>query len=119
MANIFKLNSLASTNLLQIGGPLAQLYGWNIVNTNAAAMYVKFYWGPPGTFASSGDVPTVGTDIPKITVMVPGTGTAVMPPDMPLQDTGSLFMATTTTAADSGSTAVGAGDLIISVFYGG
>src|SRR5574337_361819 len=118
-ASVFKLTSAASTNLVGIGNmPSTDLYGYNIVNTVASVRYVKFYWGVPGSFSSSGDIPTVGTDVPQLTVQVPSSGTAIAQFATAIGNQGSMFMATTTTAPDSGSTAVGAGDLIISVYFG-
>ncbi|MDE2105121.1 MAG: hypothetical protein KGL39_48280 [Patescibacteria group bacterium] len=117
--SIFKLTSAATTNLTAIGNmPNTDLYGYNIVNTVASARYVKFYWGVPGHFSSSNDNPTVGTDTPLLTVQVPASGTATAQFNIPIGNNGSLFMATTTTAPDNGSTAVGAGDLIISIYFG-
>lgn len=123
MSSVFKLSSTNSTNLTMIGNsPNIDCYGWNIVNTNAAARFVKLYWGSPGKWSSSGETPTVGTDIPSITIEVPALGTttgsttAYFPGG--LGNNGYMWMATTTTAPDNASTAVGAGDLLISIFFG-
>jgi hypothetical protein len=99
------------------------LKGWTIVNVNAADRFIKFYWGAPGTFSSSGDKPTVGTDIPKITVGVAAPSTTVTPgytsasfPDG-IRGAGQLWVAITALAADSDTTAVSSGDVLLSVYY--
>ena len=116
---IFKLTSLNTTNLNQIGqNQNTDLYGWAIVNTNAAARYVKLYWGVPGKFSGGKDFPTVGTDIPTITIECTPAGTSINSFSKGIGNQGSLFMAMTTLPADTDATAVGAGDLIASIFYG-
>lgn len=118
--SVFKITSAASVNLTQPLGtvPSADLYGYEIYNTNVAARFVKFYWGAPGTFSGGGDTPTVGTDVPKITIQVPATGKASSNYACPVGGPGTMFMAMTVNAADTDATAVGAGDLIASIFVG-
>ena len=123
MASVFKLSSGASTNLLQIGTTTGiKCYGYSIVNTNAAARFVKLYWGSPGRWSSSGETPTVGTDVPSITIECPALGTTTGFVTAYWQNgignQGYMWMATTTTAPDNASTGVGSGDLLISIFYG-
>ena len=123
MPSVFKISSGASTNLTQIGTNTGiKCYGYNIINTNAAARFVKLYWGSPGKWSSSGETPTVGTDIPSITIEVPALGTttgyASAYWDAGIGNQGYMWMATTTTAPDNASTGVGSGDLLISLFYG-
>lgn len=109
--SVFKITFAASVNLTQPLGtvPSADLYGYEIV---------KFYWGAPGTFSGGGDTPTVGTDVPKITIQVPATGKASSNYACPVGGPGTMFMAMTVNAADTDATAVGAGDLIASIFVG-
>lgn len=123
MPSVFKLSSAATTNLLKIGNSTGiKCYGYNIVNTNAAARFLKLYWGPPGKWSSAGETPTVGTDVPSITIEVPALGTTTGGAgaywDVGVGNQGEMWMATTTTAPDNASTAVGAGDLLISIFFG-
>lgn len=118
-SSIFKISSAASTNLNQIGqNQNTKCHGWNICNTVASNRYVKLYWGVPGTFSSNNDVPTVGTDVPLITIEVPASGNQIQSFPYGIGNQGSMFLATTTGAADNNSTAVGAGDLLISIMYG-
>jgi hypothetical protein len=117
--NVYKLTSAASTNVTQIGSSdmATIIKGWTIVNTSAAASFVKFYWAPPGTFSSSGMQPTVGTDVPKITVQIPTVASVSQSFPDGIRAAGQLFIATVTGAADSSAAAVASGDLIISIYY--
>lgn len=116
---IFKLTSLASTNLNQVGqNQNTDCYGWTLINTTAAAKYVKLYWNAPGRFSSNKDTPTVGTDVPNITIEIPASGTVSQSFTIGIGNSGQLFMATTLNASDTDATAVGAGDVIASIYYG-
>jgi hypothetical protein len=108
-ASLFHGISAASTNATSIKASAAQLYGYQLSNTNAAARYVKFF--------NKASAPTLGTDIPVRTVLVPANsqvnGTFVV---------GGVFatglaLATTTGMADLDTSAVGAGDLSIDIDY--
>ena len=116
--SVFHLTSAATTNLTQLGVGHTQLYGYSIVNTAATALFVKFYWGAPGTFSGGGDLPTVGTDIPALTVGIPTVSTLTLSYNEPIAGEGNLFMATTVNAADTDATAVAAGNLIMSILIG-
>ena len=62
-------NTALSSTPQQVKGSAGIVYGWNFINTNTAAVYVKFY------DALSGSV-TVGTTTPLTIKMVPaGNGT--------------------------------------------
>ena len=61
----FRLVSLASTNLNPVKQYGANLKGALLINTNAAARYVKLY--------ESTDAPVVGTTKPAITIEVPAS----------------------------------------------
>lgn len=117
--SVFKLTSAGSLNLTPIGNsPNMFCHGWVIYNTAAAARFVKLYWGAPGTFRGGGDMPTVGTDIPALTIGIPATTSAQINLPDGVGNLGYMFMATTVNAADTDATAVTAGDLILSIFYG-
>jgi hypothetical protein len=108
-----------NTNPIQIGNGNAILGGIEIYNTAAAARFVKFYWGAPGSFSSGGQKPTVGTDIPNITIGQAATSGSprTWTDEGGVYGKGSLFVAFTVNAADSDNTAVTAGDVILTVFY--
>lgn len=123
-SRILKLTSAASVNLTPVGGTeRVKVTGWEIWNTNAAARFVKLYWGNAqyggagGGFSGNGDKPTVGTDVPLVTIPVAATGENRQALYSGIQGTGTCFIATTVNAADTDNAAVGAGDLIISIFY--
>ncbi len=50
------------------------VYGWNIINSNAFDIFVKFY------DALIADV-TVGTTVPKLTIRIPANGSIYQSPD--------------------------------------
>lgn len=105
----FKRTSTADLNQLKIQTSGANIRGLIAVNTNAAARYVKFY--------DADSAVTVGTDIPALTIyLAPSVGTFVFPTDGINFKLG-LVMAMTTGAADTDTTAVGAGDVILTVLY--
>ena len=106
----FRLVSAASTNLSKLKNLGADVKGFAIINTNAAARYVKFYdVADPG--------PTVGTTAPALTVLVPATGQVLQSWPDGIYFQYGLWLATTVNAVDSDTTAVGAGDLIIQALY--
>ncbi len=101
----YHLVSAASTNATTVKASAGQVYNYNILNTNAAIRYVHFY--------NKASNPTVGTDVPVKTFLVPATGQIAG--SFPV---GSVFatgiaLSTTVSSADTASDAVGAGDLII------
>jgi len=113
------LVTLATTNLTPLGGgsETSKLAGYNFINTSAAAnMFVKFYWG------QNGAVPIVGTTIPNLTVAVPATAAAPAAVGQvaqnwsnPLILNGTLWMAVTGAPAASDTTAVAAGQGVLTV----
>lgn len=117
-ATVLKLTTANSTNLTKVKDQPASLKGWQLLNTSAAAIFLKFYWYVP---TASAPTPTVGTTVPDITVELPALGTTTGNegksfPDG-IQKAGLLFLAVTNLAADSDATVVAAGSGIISVFY--
>lgn len=98
------LNSAATTNPTAIKTSAGTLYNIGASNTGAAAAYVKLY--------NKASAPTVGTDIPVLTLVVPAGGNV----DFDLGPLGHRFatgigMAITNLAADSDTTAVAAGQV--------
>jgi hypothetical protein len=109
--SIFRLLSAATTNATSIKSSAGVLYGWSIQNTNAAQRYVKLY-----NKASS---PTVGTDTPVITLLIPGAsagaGNNLSGPAINFST--GIALATTVNPTDSDTAAVALDDLIINLFY--
>lgn len=105
---ISHLISAATTNLTNVKASAGQLYGWSIFNTNASVRYVKLH--------NTAGSPTAGTGV-VYTIGVPaGGGTNIDLAGGLVFSTGIAF-STVTEAADSGTTAVGAGDLIINLHW--
>lgn len=105
----YKCTSTAGVNQQVIQTTGGNVRGVIAVNTNAAARYLKLY--------DKGDAVTVGTDVPAITIaLAASSGTTVFPTDG-ISFKLAIVMALTANAADSDATAVGAGDLIVTVLY--
>lgn len=117
-ARVVHITSANNTNPIQIGSADAILVGVEIYNTAAAARFVKFFWGAPGTFGSNAQKPAVGTDAPALTIgLATVTNVGRWFGSDGLRNTGNLWVAVSTGAADSDNTAGAAGDIIMSVFY--
>lgn len=64
----YNLSSAATTNATAVKASAGTVYGITVSNANAAARYLKLY--------NKATAPTVGTDIPILTVPIPATGLA-------------------------------------------
>lgn len=104
----FRFVSQASTNLKPVKQYGANLKGGLLINTNAAARYVKLY--------ESVDAPTVGTTTPAITIEVPASSQVPLTWSDGINFSETMWVATTTGVADSDTGAVGAGDLYVQLF---
>ena len=110
--SISRLISASGTNATVAKASAGQVYGWSFYNTNAAARYIKLY--------NKATAPTVGTDTPVLTLLVPGNAAGAgnnfeMTAGIPFA-TGIGF-GTTTGMADSDTGAVGANEVIVNLFY--
>lgn len=108
-----KLLSAATTNATLVKGGAGQVYGWAITNTNAAARFVKLY--------NKATAPTVGTDTPVMTLVIPGstTGAGMVAAEF---TSGIAFgtgigVGITGAIADNDTTAVAANEVVINLFY--
>lgn len=115
-ASVYRLVTAGSTNLNQVRNAPAKVKGIIAVNTAAYAIFVKLYWFKPTASATS---PTVGTTPPNVTLELPALGTATNCLVQSFTDgftgDGNLFIAVTKLAADTDTTAVVAGDGLISL----
>lgn len=116
-ASVYRLVTAGSTNLNQVRGSPATVKGIIAVNTAAYEIFIKLYWFRPTASASG---PTVGTTPPSVTIAIPALGTTtggiMQSFDEGFQGgDGNLFIAVTKLAADSDTTAVVAGDGLISL----
>jgi hypothetical protein len=79
-----------------------------IANTTAAVKYVKFY--------DKATAPTVGTNTPAATIAAPASTTLVLTPvDFPFRS--GIGFGITGAFGDSDTTAVAAGDIILTLVY--
>lgn len=103
------INSAASTNATSIKASAGTVYSVTASNTAASTRYVKLY--------NKTSAPTVGTDVPVLTIPVPA-GTLV---NVPFGTVGyrlaGIALAITANAADSDTTAVGAGEVKVATVF--
>lgn len=104
----FHLVSAGTTNATNIKNAAGQVYGWYIYNNNAAARKVAFH--------NSASAPTAGTSVFFSLVIPPNSGANVEMTNG-IAFSAGIGITTVTGVADSNSTAVGADDLIINIFY--
>lgn len=103
-------NSAGTTNATSVKGSAATLYGIVASNINAAIRYLKLY--------NKATAPTVGTDIPVMTLAIPATGVlSVNLGTLGARFTTGLAFAITTLGTDADATAVAAGEIKVSLAY--
>jgi hypothetical protein len=104
-----KLISAASTNATSIKASAGTIGYITASSINAAARYLKVY--------DKASAPTVGTDIPVHTFLIPGntagTGTNITLPPQGAAFTLGIAIAITTGVADADSGAVAASEIVI------
>lgn len=108
-ATPYHLVSAASTNATNVKASAAKLEGYTISNTNASALFVKFY--------DTAGTPTAGSGTIKHTVQIPGNSVVARTFKDGVDYPTGLAFVTVTTIADTGSTGVGANDLSIDLDY--
>lgn len=104
------ISSAASTNATSIKTSAGTVYSITASNTGAAAAFVKLY--------NKASAPTVGTDVPVLTIPIPASGIV----NIPFGTTGHRFatgiaLAITNLAADSDATAVAAAQVKVLTSY--
>lgn len=107
-----RVTTASSTNATSAKGSAGVLYGFVIINTNAAARFFKFY--------NKASAPTVGSDTPLFTVGIPGTttgGGVVVPLPNGIAFSTGIAWATTSAYGDADTGAITAGDLTGAIFY--
>lgn len=105
-----KVLSAATTNATSVKTTSGRLFAYDIVNTSAAAKFVKFY--------NKASAPTVGTDVPVFTVALPPNGRATFAPSVPLGVfSAGIAYAITAGAADNDTAVVAANDVIGHIQY--
>jgi hypothetical protein len=107
-ASKFHLVSAATTNLTNVKASAGRLLGWRITNTNAAFRYVKLH--------NTAGTPTAGSGVVE-TIAVPPNSTAQGEIPAGSGFATGIGVSTVTGAADADTTAVGANDLIIDLYF--
>jgi hypothetical protein len=107
---VSNINSAATTNATSVKASAGTVYNVSWNNTNAAARYLKFY--------NKASAPTVGTDVPLITIAMAATSSG----SMDFGPLGHRFatgiaLATTTGMADSDTAAVAVNEIKIMTAY--
>jgi hypothetical protein len=107
-----RLLALASTNATVVAAGKQRLVGGIVSNTSAAIKYLKFY--------DKATAPTVGTDTPVMTIALPATSNT--PVNSFATDIGVYFTlgftyALTGAQADTDTTALTAGDVVVNFLY--
>lgn len=104
------ITSAATTNATSVKATAGTVYSLVASNTGAAAAFLKLY--------NKASAPTVGTDVPVLTISIPAGGTVTIP----FGATGHRFttgiaLAITNLAADSDTTAVAASQVKVLTAY--
>ena len=104
------INSAATTNAASVKASAGTVYSITVSNTAASPRYVKLY--------NKASAPTVGTDVPVLTIPVPAGGVV----SVLFGTTGhrlatGIALAITANAADSDTTAVGASEVKVATAY--
>jgi hypothetical protein len=105
---IAKINSAASTNATNVKASAARLYGYHIANTSAAWRYVKLH--------NVATAPTAGAAVAMVIPIPPG-GSVFTENTVPVAFATGLGYTIVTGAADTDATAVGASEVIGTLFY--
>ena len=104
------INSAASTNATSVKNAAGNLFSITASNTNAAVRYVKLY--------NKASAPTVGTDVPVLTIPIPAGGVVNLNFGTPGFRFGTgIALAITTGAADSDTGAVAAAEIKVLSSY--
>lgn len=112
-ATPYQLISAATTNATNVKSSAGQLYMITASNVNASPRYLKIY--------DKASTPTVGTDTPKFTFIIPGntagSGTNIPIPAQGVSFTNGISFALTTGIAVSDTGAVAASELAVNLAY--
>lgn len=104
-----KVKSAATVNSTLLKGAAAKLYSYFFANNTAVVKFVKFY--------SKATAPTVGTDIPIFTVIIPANGIATWSNAIGKAVALGLGYGITNGIAESDATAVAVDDVVGHIDY--
>lgn len=104
------INSAATTNATSVKNAAGNVFSITASNTNAAARYVKLY--------NKASAPTVGTDVPVLTIPIPPGSAVNLEFGTPGWRFGTgIALAITANAVDSDTTAVAASEVKVLTAY--
>jgi hypothetical protein len=101
--------SAASTNASTPKASAGQVYGWSIQNSGGSNRFVKLY--------NKASNPTVGTDTPFMTLMIPTGGGNNFMGDVGIPFSTGIAMAITANGTDADTTAVAATEIFVNLFF--
>jgi hypothetical protein len=105
----YALNSANSTNATNVKNVQTHLYGYSISNTSVSPIYFKIY--------DKANTPIVGTDVPALRIMIPAGNSVTFSSDIGVVFNLGLGFGCTTGVADNNTGAVGAGDVLVNLYY--
>ena len=106
---ISRVVSAATTNATSVKASAGQVYGWVLCNNVASAKFVKLY--------NKASAPTVGTDVPVMTITVPANQTVIIELGNGIKFGTGIALAITGAYADADTTATAAGDVIANILW--
>jgi hypothetical protein len=101
------VNAGAATNIKASGGRVVR---WYMTNSGTAPRYVKLY--------DKASAPTIGTDVPSRTIMIPANGESSYNRDRegwPFVN--GIGLGVTTGVLDTDTTAPGANEVVVNIDY--
>ena len=101
--------SAATTNATSVKASAGQVYGLVLCNNVASAKFVKLY--------NKASAPTVGTDVPVMTITVPANQTVIVELEKGIKFGTGIALAITGAYADADTTATAAGDVVAHLLY--
>lgn len=105
------VNSAATTNATSVKASAGTVYSVTASNTSASARYLKFY--------NKASAPTVGTDVPVLTLALPASGGLqnVILGTLGLRFSTGVALAITAGAADSDTAVIAANEVKVCTAY--
>ena len=107
--DLYRLVGANTTNATVVKSTSGKVFGYIVNNVNAAARYLKLY--------DKATAPTVGTDTPKMTIMIPAASTQTFFMRDGVEFTSGISFATTTGLVDSDTGAISANESVIQILY--
>ncbi len=104
-----KTISAASTNATSVKASAGQVGGWYFYNANAAVRFLKLY--------NKASAPTVGTDVPVLTLPIPPGAAANLIGDVGIAFGTGIAFALTTGVADADTGAVAANEIVVNLLW--